>query len=292
MVRRVLGLALSLPALLLLGCGSSADPEAAASSSCGFSGPIPKTPKAAPEDASLQAYAEAQGLAALDTYLGPYLRGDVTIYKGTLSAHDNQSVLGSQGYKDQTIADGPAIASLVVTQGVAMLSVHSLALHKYLLIQQPTKNTAATTSVGIILKDEETGGNAGVCAHCVPDFGDRPETIAFDNITSTEVVNLNSVGQSNHDVTLHVYATASLDLTSACSLAFTDIAELNGSSGLSFEESSGEWVSQITGTYYSQKTYCVSTFTVDLYVNAANLADYGVRSVSSKPEEGCSSGSP
>jgi hypothetical protein len=304
MVGRSLGGAALTILLAMCGCGGSSGDAGTASASCGFVAPVPKAPKAASYNASIEVQAESQGLQALDGFLGPYLRGDIAVYRGTLSAHDNQSVLasasndGSPGYKSQTVPEGPAVASLAIAGGSATLSVHSTTEHKYLVFQQDTKNASNTTNVGIILPDGSGGGNTGTCIGCVPDLGGKPQTIAFENIVSTQVVNISAFageelegGPDNDDVTLHTYGSASLTLVPPCGVTFDDLAELNASSGLTFALQGDQRVSQVTGYGYVPGDYCQVTYTIELYVSTTNLADYGVQNFQQlPPQEDCSGG--
>jgi hypothetical protein len=279
---------------LLAGCGSSdaSSDLGGSSATCAFSGAVPKAPKPPSSETSVESYVEGQALVQLDAYLGTYLRGEATVYRGTLSAHDNQGVLGPPpshgfpGYESQTIRPGPAVAALTLSQGIASLTVHSSAAHKYVVLQQ-SKSDPSTTSVGIILADKSSGGNTGTCTHCVPDFAARPGSIDFSNIESSQVVNIGSSGPQNQDVTLHTYATASLELVPPCMVTFEDLEELNAASGLTFVSQDTEWVYELAGQAYDPKTGCAVSYTVELYVSATNLADYGVRSFSSMVVPGC-----
>jgi hypothetical protein len=249
-------------------------------------------------DASVQANATTQGLAVLEGFLGPYLRGDVPVYVGTLTAHDNQGVLGppptdggAPGYENQSIPEGAAVAALVVAGDAATLTVHSLSQHKYLLLEQE-KTSPGVTSIGIILGDALGGGNSGLCHACVPSFQAAPTTIDFSGANGTSVVNLNRFGSTNDNVTLRTYAAANLTLAPPCTLTFEDLAELNATGGLTFALAGTEWVAAWSGVSLQREsspygwTYCDVPFTAELYVNAKNLAEYGVRNVE-LTESGC-----
>ncbi len=290
-------------------CGNNACSSStrSASSSCGYSGAIPTIPASPvtaqdvqsqelPSGVSVQAYAEAQAYRYLDSFVGQYLRGDVTIYAGTLSAHDNESVLGTDcaggtACKDQSISEGPAVASLTVVEGVASLTVHSLAEHKYVMFQQ-TKEAADVTTVSLVLSDTTSGGNSGTCSGCVPSFASKPQTISFQNIESTVDVGVNAppVGEDagSRDAggaMLNTYASSSLTLGTACALTFDDLVELNAlnpPSGLNapvFTLEGGEMVAELRGSIYGNVSnqYCLTSYTIEIYVNASNLAAYGVR---------------
>jgi len=285
---------------------SSATPSG--SSACSFSGAIPTVPASPvtaqnvqsqylPSGVSVQAYAEAQANQYLDSFVGQYLRGQVTVYTGTLSAHDNESVLGTDcggggsACKDQSISEGPAVAALTVASGVSSLTVHSLAAHKYVVFQQ-TKGVANVTEVGLVLKDGTSGGNSGTCSGCVPSFASKPQTISFQNIESSAdvAVNPQPIGSDAGSAdaggaVLNTYASSSLTLGTACALTFDDLVELNamnlpsGLSAPSFTLQGGEMVATLQGSLYAdvKSNYCLTSYTIEIYVNASNLAEYGVR---------------
>jgi hypothetical protein len=278
MSSRRLGLAALSILSAVSGCGGSADASTSgAVGACSFSTPLPDVAKTAPVHASVEVQAEAAGRIALDAYLRPYLRGEIAVYRGTLEAHDNQGVLGAQPYggpklEDQSVPASSAVAALTVQEGSALLTVHSVTEGKYLTFQQPIPDATETTNIGIILSDDDTGGNTGTCERCVPAFGGDPASIAFAKIESSQLVGRTTGGTAH----LHTYATANLERVPACSVTFADVAELNKPSALAFEARGGEMVSTTTG-YGFTPTGCYETYTIDLYVNLENLADYGVR---------------
>jgi hypothetical protein len=279
-----LGAVLALGALLMgshAGCDNPSDEP-----SCAFEGTVNEPDAALDASASAEVMAEAQGLAFLEGFLGPFVRGEVPVYRGTLTAHDNQSVLGPPpvdgglGFEDQSIPEGAAVAALSVTPTSASLAIHSFAQHEYVVLEQD-QSTPGVTSIGIILGDAVSGGNSGLCNGCVPAFRDKPAILDFPNASATTVVNI-GVGTMNKDVTLHTYAAASLELVPPCGLTMDDIAELNASSGVTFAQSGSEWVAEWSGTAARDLlgySYCVAPFTIELYVSASNLAVYGVRNV-------------
>jgi hypothetical protein len=233
----------------------------------------------------------AQGLAFLEGFLGPYVRGDVSVYGGTWAAHDNQGVLGpppmdgSTGYENQTIPEGPAVAALAVTSTDATLTVHSLTQHEYMILEQ-AQSTPGVTSIGIILGDTVVGGNSGTCSGCVPAFRDKPMAINFHGVSATSVVNIDVYSDADN-VTLHTYAAANLELLPPCSLTFEQVAELNASSGVVFAQVGSQWVAEWSGVATAGPPYyCSVPFTIELYVSASNLAEYGVGNVQ-LTENGC-----
>jgi hypothetical protein len=222
--------------------------------------------------------------------MGPYLRGQVTAYRGTFAGHDNQGVLRSKAsggpkLENQTVPMSAAVASLVVKGNNAVLTVHAMPEHKYLVFSQTAQDKSHATSVGIILSDVTGGGNSGTCVGCVPEFGDHPASIAFDDIETSELVALTNGGTA----TLRTHATANLQLVSPCGLAFEDIAELNEPGNLAFFPSSTnseEMIYEMEGYGYSPSG-CYQSYTIELHVNTTNLADYGVRNFRSTPSPGC-----
>jgi hypothetical protein len=257
---------------------------------CSFEGTVAEPEDAGPANPSAEANAEEQGLAFLAGFLGPYVRGEASVYRGTLTAHDNQGVLGSApangnpGYEDQSIPEGAAVATLSVTSTDATLTLHSLTQHEYMVLEQEG-SLPGVTSIGIILGDTLIGGNSGQCSGCVPAFRDKPQTIDFAGASATSVVNLD-VGGDNQNVTLRTYAAANLELTPPCSISFEDIAELNGASGVAFVPMGSEWVAEWSGIATGDSYYC--SFQIELYVSVSNVAEYGVRNVEF-PDGGCSS---
>lgn len=308
---------------LAVGCGSKVTSTATTSgATCSYSGAIPKAPSSKltgggfgygspPQGVSVQAYAEANGLAYLDAFVGSYLRGDSTVYTGTLSAEDNQSVLGtdcnggSQACHDQSIASGPAVASLAVASGEATLTVHSLGAHKYVVFSQSHTEPDVTT-VGIVLPDTGAGGNTGTCSGCAPSFLKKPASIDVQNLVSTAYVAVNPgvdagpgvvddagiVVDAYAGVPLDTHASTSLTLATACDLTFDDLVELNslgppstsGSSGqtsYNFVARGDQMVAVVQGSVYTYSedagTGCTTAYSIELYVSTTNLADYGVQ---------------
>jgi hypothetical protein len=272
---------------LLVGSLAGCDRASASTSACSFEGTVAQPDASAPLDtSSLEANAEAQGLAFLDGVLAPYVRGEVPLYQGTLTAHDNQGVLGapptngSPGYMNQSIPEGPAVAALSVVGKTATLTVHSLSQHKYMVLEQD-ESQPGVTSIGIILSDTVGGGNSGTCSGCVPAFRDKPATIDFAGANATSAVNLDVFGDADN-VTLHTYAAANLELTPPCSITFEEVAELSADTGVTFVPTGSEWVGELSGVAVRDTlgvSYCDVPFTIELYVSASNLAAYGVRNL-------------
>jgi hypothetical protein len=279
---------LVLASLSVLGCGSSATDAGAKGSACGFSGAIPGRPETPALDSSLEAYVEGQARLMLEGYVGVYLRGETTVYRGTFGANDNQGVLGPEGgtdgFKNQRFPVEAAVAALSVDSRSSSLAVHGIAAKQYVVFEQ--EGGSSTTSVSILLPDSSVGGNTGVCERCVAPFATRPSSIAFSNITSSQTVNLGATGTANDDVTLHTTATAALERIAPCGVTFEDLEELNGASGLLFSAQDGDWVVDLTGQTPDPSDGSLVTYSLELYVNMDNLADYGVRNYSATKAPG------
>src|SRR5580698_3522064 len=78
---------------LLMGSHAGCDKPSDEPPSCAFEGTVNEPDAALAAGASAEVMANAQGLAFLESFLGPFVRGEVPVYRGTLTARDNQSVL-------------------------------------------------------------------------------------------------------------------------------------------------------------------------------------------------------
>jgi hypothetical protein len=302
--------ALTIVVIAGLGCSSTAPASNGATTTtgvCGFSGTVPRLSLSSNTNDELESgelrnggtvqnYAQAQGLQFLDSFVGSYLRGDTTLYAGTLQASDNQSVLGldcaGAKCRNESINEGSAIGSLAVSSGVATLTVHSLADHKYVVLTQ-SKSDANVSSVSIVLPDSRQGGNTGTCTKCVTDFLAKPSSISFKDLVSIADVAVNPGTDGGTGAPLSTHATGSLTLSHPCSLTFNDLVELNSMNGLPISnngyepsvmntfvlQDDGDMVATVQGSVYAYvgEEYCTTSYTIDLYVNPSNLADYGVR---------------
>jgi hypothetical protein len=260
--------------LTLAACSGASGGASGTGGACSFTTPVPAAPSTPAAGASVQAQAEAGGLGTLDAIFGGYLRGSTRAYRGSLEAHDNYNSAGS------AIEKGPALASLEISGDQAVLTIHSLPQHEYLYFAQ-SKKKPEITQVGVILGDTSTGGDVGTCKGCVPDLFTSPASISFDNlVASSRQSAINPAGTGETSFTVSTHATASLEVAEPCSLAYSDLIELASLHLTHFAPSGGDMVWQTMGRIFTgQKGLCQTyvPYSLDLFVDPTNLADYGVR---------------
>jgi hypothetical protein len=275
---------------------------------CSFSSPPPPP---AVTVTSVEDYATATELATYDALIGRFLRGDVTVYRGTMSAQ------ATAAYQAQaSIPAGPALALLDIRGTIggdwlpprnavpsgsqtAVLVVHSLPSRLYVAYAQDTEDTGVTWS-GYIRSDNPAAGLSDnvldrSCPGCGPSFWARPNDITFDGlVTSGSEQQYNPVtGTTN----VPVSTTTSLQLTVAapCSLAWQDLAILDTATGpnefaagnslglTSFHpDGTGLLVSNDIGAYTpypiaSGTCGLVIYYAADLWVDSSDLSNHGVR---------------
>ena len=174
-------------------------------------------------DDPVRSFAEATAMAALEAWVGRFYNGTSPVYRGTLEAHDNQSVF--PGFTDQTIPLGPALADIrPVTGGPEgdglSLFVYSDVTDRYIELQQPTLDPQ-TTNVFMILSKGTTGGRFGGCTDCASPFANAPSTI---DAKSASVV-YSGEGAS---APLAITVSTTLAIVSPCDLQYADLVRLNG----------------------------------------------------------------
>jgi len=223
-----------------------------------------------------RAEAERLGLDLLERLLKPLLTGTVPVYRGTLVAHDNASVLGD-GLSDQNIPLGSAVAELYLDQYAegarSDLFIISTATRQFVQIQQPAL-APGTTNVFVIR--DESGSTpllSGPCQACAPGLADSPPTIV-----------LNDTSGSDAELGLTITVSANLSLTAGCSLSSTELVALDSlASPLSlsgFEHKAGELVMPMSGHYPRlEPGQCglITTSTIELFIDASRPWVYGVR---------------
>lgn len=266
-------------ALLLPGCGSgSSDSDA-----CAFLSEPPAMPNAA--DATVQGIAEADGLGKLDRLVGRFLREEAVVYHGTIEATQ------SPGADAKTLPEQGAIAGLTRGNeellggegfsGADVLVVHGVDSDAYVQFSQ-VKEQPGVTWVGTILGDDSVGGDTTSCTDCAPAFAELPAKISFESLTATSTIQVNDETGTPQDVTLEVDASATLDAVDPCELTFEDLLLVNHGTGpLHFVQEGDEMVLHDAGVAPippSAPGMCGGTaYTIDLYVNLSDLADFGVR---------------
>jgi hypothetical protein len=280
---------------------------------CSFSN-APPPPASGPVN-SAQDFATVTELAKYDSLIGRFLRGDVTVYRGTVSAQGTQALNDSAPiYSIQTsIPDGAALAMLDIraTYGgdwypskvtvpsgsqTAALVVHSLPSRLYLAYGQDTEEPGLTWGDYIEPDDPAAGVTDNVldrsCSGCAPSFWTRPGTIAFDGlVTSGSVQVFNPPGMYTD---VPVSTTSSVHLTAAapCSVGWSDLAILDTATGPNefsadlglrhFQPQGGLYVAHDSGSYVPvppTNGVCVpaTLYSVELWVDPSDLSKHGVR---------------
>jgi hypothetical protein len=272
----------------------------------------PASPPAGDAGASSAETVEAQWLAALDGLIGQYLRGDVIVYRGTIQGSAKTEALpGSDPIPETTIPEGAALASLIfrspsvsfwapiapaafVNGNQALLTVRSLADDQYMVFGQPESDPTMTATSGI-----QAGATQNVlmatCSDCASSFWARPAAITFDLAAAGTVTTVyyGFDGTSSADQAVSTAASVQLSAFPPCNLTFGDLTTLNEAPGInqgssvfltSFVLTGGEWVFHTTSNVITKDPSAHGAcdgqsfqYTIDLYVNAANLGDYGVR---------------
>jgi hypothetical protein len=238
----------------------------------------PTVPAAAGTDQSVQAHAESQGLLMLDRLFGRYLRGEIAVYRGSASARDNQNL--SSGFPDAPdevlSANGTALAQLDAQR----LAITSPCENKTFDVQQQSGAAAQTTVSGIGTETSPSGLSGG-CLDCVPDLSTPPETMAWTNAEAAGGPN----DYPNGAGAFHSISSANLRRESPCSLTWDELVVLNAGRGSidGFVHVGNEMVWHASGTITTKQPtgrVCdgmAVMYTIDLYVNLANLSDYGTR---------------
>jgi hypothetical protein len=271
---------------------------------------VPPVPSPVDDSAPLEVRARTEQLIMLDHLIGRFLRGDVPLYRGTASAHDNTGEIYA-GNVDGVIPEGPAVATLVeapleesdftpVRQGVmgrgAFLGLHGIGtdLAVFLIQSDSTPDLTEVSWVNWVNGQHLAGLG---CSGCVPSLWDRPAALAFAEIDAS---NTTSAG--------HVFVSADLVRTDPCSLSFEELAEISAgtgpidaSFGMTLYKSSGRYrvypvggdldvgvENDVPGAGGNGSCTLQVWYTGEVYVNVDDLSDYGVTNlVLNAPEEAC-----
>lgn len=305
--------------------GGSGGRTANDAGACAFS-TAPPAPPNVDSSAPQQEQANAAGLRTLDFLIGRFLRGEVTVYQGTATAHDNWSALVnsivSGPRPDGVIPQGPALALLQVrpaterdwdpwnpnaTGTTATLVVHGLPPDQHVIFRQHSVEPGIT-EVGLLSGVATTVNMVASCSGCVPDLAGKPATIAFSDATATGPtrVFIGYAGDGGHyeDLTAKVTASVDLETLPPCALTFEDLAVLNSATGpnevgltlRAFKQSGNEMVYATGGSFTVGGTpMCplVQSYTMELYVDLDDLGHYGTRNfVAGTPSVQCVPGAP
>jgi hypothetical protein len=238
-----------------------------------------------------------QGTSTLPTWFAYYSLSDGAIAESTALA-SLDFFPGSMFDWFQTVPapfvnDNEAILIVYSLAGDPSMVVGQLANDQSMVFGQPESDPTLTATGGIVTG---ASGNrlTATCSDCAPSFWDRPAAIAFD-LTAAGTVTTETYDGVTTSVPVNTTASVQLAVVPPCNLTFHDVKTLNLAAGpghgsttyLSlFELTGGEWVYHAIGSVATNQplaqgdcTGGVSylNYTIDLYVNDANLADYGVR---------------
>jgi hypothetical protein len=300
---------LLLAAFFAAGCSSLLG----SNSSCSSTSP-PQPPSATDAGATSEAAIEAAYLTELDHEIGQYLRGDVLAYRGAMKGTATVPIWYAYNFPDPppnaAIAEGPALASLAffpaspndwpntepaafANGNEAVLTVYSLAKEQSMVFAQPESDPTLTATGGIVDHSAENRLRA-TCSNCAPSFWARPAAIAFDLTAAGTITSETYYGSTVYYAT-NATASVQLAVVPSCSLTFDDLVTLNQNAGIGryavtglsiFTLTGGEWVWDTSGSFPTNGPLPPGScsggvpyfnYTIELYVNASNLADYGVR---------------
>jgi hypothetical protein len=238
------------------------------------------------DPADYEQIAVAAKMGVLDRVVGRYVRGDLRIYRGTASAHDNESVLGDPQFPtNRAIFPGLAMASLEYGGGEAFLTVVSPCQQEWVQFSQFPYNGHLTIDQHTIHTNSELDGYSNDlsygCVDCLPSFFGLPQALSW---TDLELAPDGLPYRSS--------SSANLQLESPCDLTWEELVAIDGPEfggagsppGLEgFQRVGDEMVRHESGQavqYLPEGSPCpelIVDYEIDLYVNATNLADYGVR---------------
>jgi hypothetical protein len=290
--------------------GTCAFPLCPEAKTCGFS-TAPAVPAAAAPGASAEAQATAIELAKYDALIGRFLRGDVKVYTGTVGAMTTVADTGGPTPHTATnnIADGPALAMLDVRptaaydwtpslypappagSQTAVLVVHHLPTHSFLVFGQRQDLDPDVTWSGVIRRDSAENALTRSCMGCVPRFASGPSSLSFDRALTTGKEFATAANGAQMSVDVFTGAQASLDALAPCTLRWPDLATLNTSTGPAeisddpglgrFMDGGDEMVRHDGGALGgpTMRGTCAdqTLYTIDLWVKKADLAAHGVR---------------
>jgi hypothetical protein len=287
-------------------------PGCGATLTCSF-GQAPAAPGAASDSATIEQRASDAALVRYDALVGRFLRGDVTVYAGMLSAMST-SFGGSppaptkrDGFLDGSIlalfdsrptiaADWvPPLSSVAAGSRTSILVVHELTSLQALVFGQLDEEPS-TTWAGIILPDDPAGTIgpnpfSRSCVGCLSPLVGKPLLISFEPFVAEGFAPPLSDGGAPFPTGLTTTAGA-LGRVEPCTLRWPDLVDLNTAIGPielsadlaleSFVDTGIEMVSHESGTLVTgpaTASGCVPQvgYTLDLWITKADLATHGVR---------------
>jgi hypothetical protein len=279
---------------------------------CSFAGAVPAAPAAPDPAATEQAQAEEREFVTLDAVVGRFLRGDVTVYRGTVSAEATSANINLPPpyTMSNQFAEGPALAMLAirtaqpdewapaqtadyVAGNTATLLIHAHAADRYLVYAQVAGDPTRTWGGGF--GTDGSGGLStnilvGSCVGCVPSLAARPATLGLSAATTigTEPV---IVASANVGVPVSTKATAALAVAPPCTLTWEDLAALATAVAPNefaadihlntYAVAGDEMLAHHAGSFGGPRSrgQCAmqTDYSIDVWVKRANLASYGTR---------------
>ena len=132
------------------------------------------------------------------------------------------------------------------------------------------------------IRDPGTGFSViGTCTGCIPDFSSVPARLTWTNADAEF-----TVPPTPNDATHHTLSSANLGRVSPCDLNWNELVTVNGTDLDLFQRvgdymvlrtTAQEVVKQPSGKLCDGQS---ANYSIDMYVNLANLADYGTRNFS------------
>jgi hypothetical protein len=290
-------------------------PVCPAAMSCGFT-TAPTAPADAAPGAAVETRASAAALAKYDALVGRFLRGDVKVYKGTLSAlsitpvGDNVTppfttqaqILGGAAIALLDVRPTndrdwyPSIAPAAAGSQTAVLVMHGIASRQYVVYGQVLDRDPDVTWTGIVRLDNPMVGYIGdqfiySCKGCAPALAAKPDSLTLDHVT-TRLTGTRTVNGMPMDIQIITSANAELGAVAPCTLRWKDLARLNTAIGpdeeaaelglLGFVDAGDEMVlhdkqSFVDGPLMRGVCAPQTNYSIDLWVKKADLAAHGVR---------------
>ena len=225
------------------------------------------------------------GEATLQALVGSYVGGSVAVFHGTASASDSipleptaelsfsqQAVVAALDVRETNPADYPDASGTA-----AFLTIHAVAAQDYVVLEQ----TGTTTHVGLVLASDQSSGQGESCDGCAPDLMSKP--------TAVEITMLTASGTVSDGTPQSTTVSAQLDVVAPSMVTFADITVLGFPDPNADVMDVGAWqlvgdeeVATATGQFFEagglvEGCAMWTPFTVQVYVNAANLNDFGAR---------------
>jgi len=248
----------------------------------------PSPPPADPDPG--RAATNAAAFMYLDQIVGQYVRGDTPVYGGSAAAHANVDAVGN--IANETLQTSSARAALSVDPQVAGLTVFSASERERISFQQQ-QAFPATTFVSAIVPNGRFGGgplfpvnasNSATCTACTPDLTSAPAALFWQGVEAVAAAGSDAAP-------LDVTSSVDLQRISPCALTWDDIVALSADYTDDLPSQppvDGVVVHTLSGSVVikpASPRMCDGiqvSYTIDAYINSSNLADYGVRNLTSQ----------